>query len=105
MVHVRWAEGLLVALVLLLAAPRLLFERGPETLPAAEELRHRVDLNRAPWHELVNLPGIGEARAREIVADRERRGPFRGLSELTRVKGVGSATVAGLERHVRGERP
>jgi competence ComEA-like helix-hairpin-helix protein len=100
---VRWAEALLVVLVLLLLAPRLLPERDPGATPDAEGLLYRVDLNRAPWHELMNLPGIGETRAREIVTDRERFGPFRGFRDLLRVRGIGAATVEGLERHVSGE--
>ncbi len=102
--HVRWAEGLLIALVMLLLASRLLEAERSAPLPAAEGLVHRVDLNRAPWHELTNLPGIGEVRAREIVRDRERRGPFRDLRDLARVRGVGEVTIAVLERHVSGGR-
>ena len=102
--HVRWAEGLLVALVSLLLVFRLLAGEASASLPAAESLVHRVDLNRAPWHELTNLPGIGEARAREIVRDRELRGPFPDVRDLSRVRGIGSVTIAELLRHVSGER-
>lgn len=61
-------------------------------------LIHRVDLNRAPWYELANLPGIGESKARRIVRDRRAHGPYRTLKDLERVAGIGPATIAMLER-------
>ena len=61
---------------------------------------YRVELNRADWPELTNLPGIGEARAREIVLDRQQRGPFHSPEELTRVHGIGPATVEGIRNHL-----
>ena len=101
-VHRWWVEGILLVIVIALAVSRL-FAGGPEkALPTAEELRHRVDVNRAPWHELVNLPGIGEAKAREIVRDREIRGPFRALDDLDRVPGIGPETVRRIQALASG---
>jgi competence ComEA-like helix-hairpin-helix protein len=37
--------------------------------------------------------------AERIVADRERRGPFRHLEELMRVHGVGPRTVERIRAH------
>lgn len=56
----------------------------------------RVDVNTASRAELRLLPGIGPALAGRIVADRDRRGPFRGVDDLQRVKGIGPRTVARL---------
>ncbi len=53
-----------------------------------------VDLNTASQEELQALPGIGEKRAADIVADREANGPFQYPEELTRVKGIGEETLA-----------
>lgn len=55
-----------------------------------------LDVNRAGRADLMLLPRIGPALADRILADREARGPFGSLRELTRVKGIGEATVAGL---------
>ncbi|GGD71772.1 ComEA family DNA-binding protein [Paenibacillus nasutitermitis] len=49
----------------------------------------KINLNRATAAELDALPGIGEAKARAIVADREKNGPFRSVDDLLRVKGIG----------------
>jgi len=49
----------------------------------------------------MGLPGIGPAKARAIVADREGRGPFRRLEDLARVSGIGPATVSRIAGMVR----
>ena len=54
-----------------------------------------ADLNAVDASALMALPGIGEARATAILSERERR-PFADPSELTRVRGIGPATVASL---------
>ena len=56
----------------------------------------RVDINTAGPEELMTLPGIGEARARAIIEDREANGPFIYPEDLTRVKGIGEGVLAGL---------
>lgn len=58
--------------------------------------RPRVRVNSASAEELATLPGIGPARAAEIVANRRRRGPFRRLEDLQRVPGIGPRTVERL---------
>lgn len=64
------------------------------TIPTASgEL---VDLNTASAEELMTLPGIGEKRAADIIADREANGPFRTPEDLTRVNGIGEGILAGL---------
>ena len=55
-----------------------------------------VDLNTASVEELMTLPGIGEKRAADIIADREANGPFRTPEDLTRVSGIGEGILAGL---------
>ncbi|MEO5800507.1 MAG: ComEA family DNA-binding protein [Gemmatimonadales bacterium] len=55
-----------------------------------------VDLNRADVAELDALPGIGEARARAIVAFRDSAGPFRQVTDLIRVRGVSQSLIGRL---------
>jgi len=57
-------------------------------------------LNTASEAELLQLPGIGPALARAIVADREARGPYRTIEELQRVRGVGAATLRALKDRI-----
>jgi competence protein ComEA len=51
-----------------------------------------LDLNRAPIHELVRLPGIGEVLARRIVAGR----PYSSVDDLLRVEGIGGGKLAAI---------
>ena len=60
-----------------------------------------IRLNTATEAELAALPGIGPVRARAIVEDRKARGRFRNLDELTRVRGIGVATVERIRGRVR----
>jgi len=53
-----------------------------------------VNINVASVAELAaGLKGIGESKAAAIVAYREANGDFKTLKDLTKVKGVGAATV------------
>ena len=76
-----------------MAVPDSLPWEPPRLEQAVEE---RVNINTAGLEELMTLPGIGEARARAIIEDRERNGPFVYPEELTRVKGIGEGILAGL---------
>ena len=64
----------------------------------AQPLRpgERVDLDRADAVELSRLPRVGPGLSARIVADREVRGPFGSLEEVTRVPGVGPSVVEAI---------
>ena len=68
---------------------------SPSPSPRPPQVRP-VDVNHAALAELMRLPGIVEVRARAILADRERNGPFATCDDLDRVPGIGPATVANL---------
>jgi competence protein ComEA len=53
----------------------------------------RIDINTADWPELCLMPGIGEALAQRIIADRAENGPFLELDDLRRVRGIGPRTI------------
>ena len=57
------------------------------------EFSFKIDLNRAAWPELTQLPGIGKITARKIIASREKDGPFTDHDDLRRVRGIGPKTV------------
>jgi competence protein ComEA len=60
-----------------------------------------VNLNTASLEELQYLPGVGETRARAILAARQARGGFKTVDELVEVKGIGPASLERLRPHVR----
>ncbi|MCH4899118.1 MULTISPECIES: ComEA family DNA-binding protein [Pseudomonas] len=54
----------------------------------------KVDLNNADAATLQKeLAGVGEAKAKAIVAYRETNGPFASVDELLEVKGIGKAIL------------
>lgn len=53
-----------------------------------------IPLNASSASDLVEIRGIGPARAAAIVGYRSSNGPFARLSDLKRVKGIGPKTAA-----------
>lgn len=46
------------------------------------------------------LPSIGEERAKAIVDYRNKNGPFRNISELAKVAGIGATTLEQIKHLV-----
>lgn len=68
----------------------------PEPLPWNRGQTFRsfqVEVNSATWAEWMQLEGIGQTMARRIVADRLLNGPFCDIEDLSRVPGIGPATL------------
>lgn len=59
-----------------------------------------VDVNRADWPELAQLPGIGEITARKIIASRKTDGPFAGPDDLERIRGIGEKKVERIRAYL-----
>jgi competence protein ComEA len=55
--------------------------------------KFQVDVNRADWPELIQLPGVGQVLAERWIAERERGGEFRTVEDLSRVRGLGPRTL------------
>src|SRR5262249_27727410 len=70
---------------------------------AAHLLDYKIDLNSATWVEWSQLPGIGVVLAHRIVEEREHNGPFRDLTDLHRVKGLGPKRIEAIRLYVRVE--
>lgn len=59
-----------------------------------------VNLNSANQADLERIPGIGPAMASRIILERNRRGGFRTMEDLLKVRGIGRKTLAKLERYL-----
>jgi competence protein ComEA len=66
-----------------------------------------IDINKATANDLQKLPGIGPSLAKQIVAYREKHGPFRRTEDLMAIKGIGSKKWKQIRPYVRvgGEPP
>ena len=60
------------------------------------QFEYPLDLNAADQEALESLPGIGPAKATDILAYREAHGGFTSIEELENVPGIGKATVESL---------
>jgi competence ComEA-like helix-hairpin-helix protein len=74
-------------------APRDPGRVGPE----ADSVPARLNINTASAEELEDLPRIGPVLAGRIVAYRSKRGPFRSVSQLVEIDGVGDRLLLALE--------
>jgi hypothetical protein len=100
--------GFCLILSLGFAAGALRRPELPEMRPAGE----RVNPNEAPVASLMRLPQIGAARARAIVAHRQRLGPraggppaFKTADDLRQIKGIGPAIVADVRPWLQFDDP
>ncbi|SDG01613.1 competence protein ComEA [Onishia taeanensis] len=85
----RLSQIIALSCLLLAAMPALAQEASDAQQPA-------IDINSASAEQLETLPGIGSARAADIVADREANGDYSNAEDLMRINGIGEATVDGM---------
>ncbi|MFT7880675.1 MAG: helix-hairpin-helix domain-containing protein [Sulfurimonas sp.] len=58
------------------------------------------ELNKASKEDLMTIKGIGEAKAEAIISER-KKGSFKSVDEMSRVKGVGPAIVENVKNDVK----
>jgi competence protein ComEA len=78
------------------AQGRLLDVERPRRL----EYAFQVDINRAEWPELAQLPGIGITLAQRIVERRDTVGPFQDHDQLLEVRGIGPKTLEAIRPYL-----
>jgi len=76
-------------------------------LSALPALAEKLDLNRDSWREIAErMVLVGEKRAKAIVSERKRHGPFSSLEEVAdRVKGIGPKIIEKNRDRVTVKRP
>lgn len=61
----------------------------------------KVNLNTATKEELMELPGIGAAKAENILAYREANGSFTKIEDLMKIEGIKEGVFSKIEDYVR----
>lgn len=87
-------RSLFLVLCMLLMAPVLI----PSSIVWSAEL---VDINRADAAAMIaNWKGIGEKKAKAIIAYRKKNGPFASVNDLANVKGIGDALIKNNKKYM-----
>lgn len=73
----------------------------PVQILTSEGYVYTLDINHATWVEWAQLDGIGETLARRIIQDRDERGPFAEIEDVSRVRGIGPKTMERIRPHLR----
>jgi len=63
-------------------------------------IQYPLDLNTASQEELESLPGIGPAKAADIITYREEIGVFSTIDDLINVEGIGTLTLDTLRDYL-----
>lgn len=62
-----------------------------------QNIQTKININTATLSELMNLPGIGEAKAKEIIEYRSKNGPFRQIIDIMKVVGIKEGTYEAIK--------
>lgn len=68
---------------------------------AAAESDGKVNINTAGVEELTTLKGVGESRAKAIIAYREEHGSFQQPEEIMQITGIKEGIYAGIKDQIK----
>lgn len=74
---------------------------APSAMGNAAQPSDGISINSAAPAELMEIPGIGEKKARAIIDYRTEHGPFQSVEDLTKVKGIGDKMLEKMKPHIR----
>jgi competence ComEA-like helix-hairpin-helix protein len=86
----------------------ILLQGNSAALPAHAQRSSKLppaplDINLASAEDFQKLPGVGPKLARQIVAYRQKHGPFRRVEDLMAVRGMGIKKWKAIRPYIRTE--
>lgn len=60
----------------------------------------KVNLNTATEEDLMNLPGIGQSKAKSIIQYREKKGRFKSVEEIMQIEGIKSGVFNKIKEQI-----
>ena len=66
----------------------------------SKETKSKVSINTGTQQELMTLTGIGESKAKNIIAYREKSGLFKKIDDIKKVSGIGEALFAKIKENI-----
>lgn len=88
----------------LLTLAALAISLGFSSPAHAKALEGVVNINTATVSELTLLPGVGKAKAEQIVQYRQAK-PFTAVEDLKNIPGLGMKRIEGMRSHVTLQGP
>jgi competence protein ComEA len=64
---------------------------------STEQISSKININTAGSSELDKIPGVGPARAADIIMYRESKGGFKTIEEIKNIKGIGDKTFESMK--------
>ena len=68
---------------------------------ARQQSDRLVNINTASEEELMQLPGIGQARASAIIAWREENGGFQTIEDIMKVSGIKESAFLKIKDRIK----
>ena len=63
----------------------------------AENQSNKININTSDASQLDKIPGVGPARAADIINYRESHGNFKSIEEIKNIKGIGDKTFESMK--------